>query len=170
MPFTGAIDPATVNSDTIYLVNLGDTLTLHGFGERVGINQVVWDPATTTLVVESDQLLQQHSRYLLVVTDGVHDAKGKKIKNDGWGDDFGLALGRDRDGADYRRDLRDGVQSVRSRPSQDRRREPVQHPERQRRPGEDPPPDQALDPGVGRLHDRLGRRWPDARGVPGRRR
>jgi len=114
VPFTGAIDPATVNSDTIYLINLGDTLTLHGFGERVGINQVLWDPATTTLVVESDQLLQQHSRYLLVVTDGVHDAKGKKIKNDGWGDDFGLALGRDRDGADYRRDLRDGVQSVRS--------------------------------------------------------
>jgi hypothetical protein len=35
VPFTGAIDPATVNSDTIYLINLGDTLTLHGFGERV---------------------------------------------------------------------------------------------------------------------------------------
>jgi len=114
VPFTGDIDPATVNSDTVYLINLGDTLTLHGFGERVGINQVLWDPATKTLVFESDQLLQQHSRYLLVITDGVHDAQGKKIKNDGWGDDFGLAFGRDRDGADYRRDLPDGVQSVRN--------------------------------------------------------
>ena len=113
VPFTGDIDPATVNSDTVFLVNLGDTLTLRGFGERVGINQILWDPATKTLVFESDQLLQQHSRYLLVVTDGVRDTKGKKIKGDGWGEDLGLAFGRDRDGADYRRDLRDGVQSMR---------------------------------------------------------
>ena len=28
VPFTGDIDVATVNSDTIFLVNLGDTLTL----------------------------------------------------------------------------------------------------------------------------------------------
>ena len=112
VPFTGDIDPATVNSDTVFLVNLGDTLTLRGFGERVGINQIVWDPATKTLVFESDQLLQQHSRYLLVITDGVRDTKGKKIKSDGWGEDLGLAFGRDRDGADYRRDLRDGIQSM----------------------------------------------------------
>ena len=95
VPFTGDIDPATVSSDTVFLVNLGDTLTLHGFGQRVGINQILWDPATKTLVFESDQLLQQHSRYLLVITDGVRDTKGKKIKSDGWGDDFGLAFGRD---------------------------------------------------------------------------
>src|SRR4029453_5346543 len=50
VPFTGDIDVATVNSDTIFLVNLGDTLTLSGFGEKVGINQVIWDPATKTLV------------------------------------------------------------------------------------------------------------------------
>jgi hypothetical protein len=114
VPFTGDIDVSTVTSDTVYLVNLGDTFTLHGLGDRVGINQVLWDPPTKTLVFESDQLLQQHSRYLLVITDGVRDTKGKKIKSDGWGDDFGLAFGRDRDGADYRRDLRDGVQAVRS--------------------------------------------------------
>lgn len=113
VPFTGDIDPASVNSDTIYLVNLGDTLTLRGYGERVGINQVVWDPATKTLVFQSDRLLQQHSRYLLVVTDGVRDVDGKKIKGDGWGDDFGRAFGHDRDGASYRHDLRSGVQSVR---------------------------------------------------------
>jgi hypothetical protein len=114
VPFTGDIDVSSVNSDTVFLVNLGDTLTLHGFGERVGINQILWDPATKTLVFESDQLLQQHSRYLLVVTDGVHDASGKKIENGGWGDELGLAFGRARDGADYRRDLRDGVQGLRS--------------------------------------------------------
>lgn len=113
VPFTGDIDLSTVNSDTIFLVNLGDTFTLRGSGDRVGINQVLWDPGTKTLVFESDQLLEQHSRYMLVITDGVRDTRGKKIKGDGWGDDFGRAFGRDRDGADYRRDLRDGVQGVR---------------------------------------------------------
>src|SRR5436305_4749477 len=74
VPFTGAIDPASVSSDTVFLVDLGDTLTLHGFGHKVGINQVVWDPASNTLAFESDELLAQHSRYVLVVTDGVRDA------------------------------------------------------------------------------------------------
>ena len=114
VPFTGDIDVATVNSDNIFLVNLGDTLTTSGFGDRVGINQVIWDPATKTLVFQSDQLLQQHSRYLLVVTDGVHDTTGKKIKSAGEGDDFGIAMGRDSAGADYRRELRDAVHSVRT--------------------------------------------------------
>jgi hypothetical protein len=41
---------------------------------------VSWDAATLTLVVQSDELLQQHSRYLLVVTDGVRDLQGKKIR------------------------------------------------------------------------------------------
>ena len=49
----------------------------------MGINQVIWDPATKTLVFQCDQLLQQHSRYLLIVTDGVRDTDGKNIKSDG---------------------------------------------------------------------------------------
>jgi hypothetical protein len=81
VPFTGDIDPASVNSDSIYLVNLGDVLTLRGFGQKVGINQVVWDPASKTLAFESDELLQERSRYLLVITNAVRDASGKKLKN-----------------------------------------------------------------------------------------
>lgn len=100
VPFTGAIDPASVNSSTVYLVNLGDTLTLRGVGDRVGINQVVWDPATNTLALQPDELLQQHSRYLLVVTNGVRDAKGQRIED---GDDRGHAF------HEYDRDLRDGM-------------------------------------------------------------
>jgi hypothetical protein len=80
VPFTGPIDPATVNSDSVFLIGLGDTLTLAGFGHKVGINQVVWDGATNTLAFESDELLQQHSRYVLVVTNGVRDASGKPVK------------------------------------------------------------------------------------------
>jgi hypothetical protein len=117
VPFTGDIDPASVNSQTVYLVNLGDTLTSAGAGQRVGINQVLWDPATKTLVVESDQLLQEHSRYMLVVSDGVRDASGKKIKSGGWGEDIGLAQGRDSEGVEYRRELRDAVQSQRGGPN-----------------------------------------------------
>jgi hypothetical protein len=73
VPFTGDIDLATVNSDTLYLVNLGDTLSGLGFGHKVGINQVAWDVAGKTLVVESDELLQEHSRYALVITNGIRD-------------------------------------------------------------------------------------------------
>jgi hypothetical protein len=82
VPFSGDIDPATVSSDTVFLVNLGDTLTLRGFGERVGINQVLWNPATKRLAFQSDELLQQHSRYLVVVTDGVRDTAGRRIRGE----------------------------------------------------------------------------------------
>jgi hypothetical protein len=106
IPFTGAIDPKSVSSDSIYLVNLGDTLSLRGFGDRVGINQVVWDPATNTLALQPDELLQQHSRYLLVVTNGVRDANGKRIED---GDARGHAF------HEYDRDLRDGMRWGRHR-------------------------------------------------------
>jgi Bacterial Ig-like domain len=80
VPFTGAIDPGSVNSDRVFLVNLGDTLSSKGSGRKVGINQVVWDVASKTLVFESDELLNEHSRYLLVVTTGVRDAAGDPIE------------------------------------------------------------------------------------------
>ncbi|MDB5856097.1 MAG: hypothetical protein JWR22_4138 [Herminiimonas sp.] len=107
VPFTGDIDLATVNSDTIYLINLGDTQTYEGIGQKVGINQVVWNPASKTLAFESDALLNEHSRYVLVVTDGVHDTRGKKIKSEGFEDESGK--GRDRDEDEYRRELRDAA-------------------------------------------------------------
>ncbi|HEX6703697.1 MAG TPA: hypothetical protein VF169_02970 [Albitalea sp.] len=109
VPFTGDIDPASVDSSTVFLLNLGDTLTLAGFGHRVGINQVVWDPATKTLAFESDELLAQHSRYLLVVTDGVRDPSGQRIRPVQHGaDDDGFASAA-WNGADYGRDLRDAL-------------------------------------------------------------
>jgi hypothetical protein len=81
IPFDGAIDPNTVNSNTVFLISLGDTLDPHDRGGQVvGINQVVWDPATKTLHVESDQLLDQHTRYALIVTNGIHDADGNPVQ------------------------------------------------------------------------------------------
>ena len=118
VPFTGAIDVATVSSDTVYLVSLGDTLSGAGFGSKVGINQIEWDPATKTLIFESDALLAEHARYLLVVTNGVHDAAGDPIEAGRFarfrdGDDDRNEhedRGRDRgdfDAGDYRKALKD---------------------------------------------------------------
>src|SRR5579859_3322107 len=84
IPFDGAIDPSTVSSSTVFLVQIPAGFT--GDGDQsvtpniIGINQVVWDPASLTLFVESDQHLTQRSSYLLVVTTGVHDASGNPIQ------------------------------------------------------------------------------------------
>ena len=118
VPFSGDIKLASVTSDTVYLVNLGDTLSGHGFGKKVGINQVQWDAAAKTLVFESNELLAEHSRYLLVVTTGVRDAAGDPIeagafgrfKRDGEREDSGRD--RDRELSDYRRALTDGEHSA----------------------------------------------------------
>ncbi len=81
VPFDGAIDAASVTSQTVFLVSLGSTLEGGGPGGRViGINQVVWDVATTTLHVESDEILDQHTRYALLVTKGVLDEDGQAVK------------------------------------------------------------------------------------------
>jgi hypothetical protein len=72
VPFSGPIDLSTVSSSTIFLVGPGDHV--------VGINQVEWEPAANTLHFESNEQLAQDSTYLLVVTNGVHDADGAAIE------------------------------------------------------------------------------------------
>jgi len=71
IPFDGAIDVSTVSSDSVFLADSS--------GARVGINQIVWEPAATTLHAESDELLRQATTYLLVVTDGVKAADGSEL-------------------------------------------------------------------------------------------
>jgi hypothetical protein len=81
IPFDGPIDLATANSSNVFLVSLGSTLPGgEPSGHRVGIDQIVWDPPSAALHVESDELLDQHTRYVLVVTKDVHDPAGKEIK------------------------------------------------------------------------------------------
>jgi len=80
IPFDGAIDPSSVNSNTIFLLRIGNLSELNNFDPQIiGINQVVWDPATNTLFVQSDQHLEQRTSYLLIVTNGVHDVAGDPI-------------------------------------------------------------------------------------------
>lgn len=116
VPFTGAIDPSSVTSDTVYLLNLGEVQSGRGFGARVGINQRLWDPASNTLVFEPDELLQEHSRYVLIVTDGVRDAMGQPIKRlnmDDDSDDRSSLSMRGRGNDEYQRDLRDAMRVFR---------------------------------------------------------
>src|SRR5438128_10202498 len=54
IPFDGAIDPSTVNSQTVFLLRVGSLSDPDDFPPQIiGINQVVWDPATLTLFVSS---------------------------------------------------------------------------------------------------------------------
>ncbi|TMA43262.1 MAG: hypothetical protein E6J82_07245, partial [Deltaproteobacteria bacterium] len=106
IPFDGEIDLSTVNSDTIFLVSLGDsiidgvpgcpsarvetddqeTLPRPDAGAVVGIDQGVWDPTTNTdpttktLYVEAAETLEQHTRYVVFVTRGVKDTTGQPIE------------------------------------------------------------------------------------------
>ncbi len=115
VPFTGAIDVTSVNSDSVYLVNLGDTFSTRGFGQKVGINQILWDPASLTLVFEPDELLSEHARYVLIVTDGVRDAAGNRITRarSGDDDDDSARSPNLRNDHEYRRDLRDAARAHR---------------------------------------------------------
>jgi hypothetical protein len=118
VPFSGPIDVTTVNSTTVFLVKLGDTTSPEDSGgEIVGINQTVWDVATNTLHVESDQLLDQHTRYALIVTRGVKDTDGKPIEPS---EDFerfrhDLNFGQADDPAlkEYRKDLLSALEAAR---------------------------------------------------------
>jgi hypothetical protein len=86
IPFSGAIDVNSVNSRTVFLVRLGSTLPGGPApGNLIGINQVVWDPATLTLHAESDELLDQHTRYLVIVTNGVRDTRGDPVETGDFG-------------------------------------------------------------------------------------
>jgi dienelactone hydrolase len=83
IPFDGPIDVTSVTSQTVFLVCLGSTLSGGApSGKVIGINQVVWDVATTTLHVESDEILDQHTRYALIVSREVRDAAGDPVEAD----------------------------------------------------------------------------------------
>jgi pimeloyl-ACP methyl ester carboxylesterase len=88
IPFDGAIDVYSVTSDTVFLIKLvcrdDGPEQCNGDGgrppETVGINQIVWDTFTNMLHVESDELLEQHTRYALIVTRGVRDSSWMPVE------------------------------------------------------------------------------------------
>jgi len=109
--FSGPIDVASVTSGNVFFVSLGDTLG-GGGGAIVGINQIVWDPATNTLHAESDELLDQHTRYALIVTNGIRDTAGAPVEAGAFATfRHDLNFGQTKDPAlkAYRKGLLDGL-------------------------------------------------------------
>ena len=105
IPFTGAIDPATATSDTVFLVRQPD-------GAVTGIDQRIWNPGTSTLHAESAEQLDQGTTYLLVVTRGIRDAGGDRIAATDWR--RALSLGQSRSTADkaYRKALLEALATL----------------------------------------------------------
>ena len=71
--FDGAIDASSVTSKSVSLVEFGNPAP----PRIIGINQIVWDPATKTLYVTSDEALDQHAQFALIATQGILDPQGK---------------------------------------------------------------------------------------------
>jgi hypothetical protein len=113
IPFSGDIDPTTVTSKTVFLVSLGSTLPGGArSGKIVGINQVVWDPPSHTVHVESDEFLDQHTRYGLIVTDGILDAFGDPVEAGAFATfrhDLNFGQTKDKDLKEYRKAILDAL-------------------------------------------------------------
>lgn len=83
--FSGPINPYTLSAG-MFLVAL-DNLTqeeagLSKPGDVLTINQPIYDPATYIGYAKPDVVLDQHRRYLLVVTDAVEDLNGTPVEAD----------------------------------------------------------------------------------------
>lgn len=118
IPFDGPVDPATVTGETVFLVSLGDALDQERRGRRVGINQIVWDQMTNTLHVQSDEQLDQHTRYALIVTNRVHDVRGLPVAASDaflrFRHELSFGQTHDSDLKNYRKVLLDALNAVRA--------------------------------------------------------
>ncbi len=119
IPFDGPIDVSTITSQSVLIISLGDTIPNGDPGGHViGINQVVWDPLTNTLYAESDELLNQHTRYALVVTNGLRDLGGSPIEVSEaflrFRHDLNFGQTHDPDLKAYRKALLDALQAARA--------------------------------------------------------
>lgn len=119
IPFDGPIDVNSVSSRTIFLIRLASSPDrLPSPDDVVGVNQIVWDPAANTLHVESDALLDQHTRYALVVSSGLRDPGGRPIEaSDGFlrfRHDLDFGLSQDLGVKSYRKALLDALGAARA--------------------------------------------------------
>lgn len=84
--FSGPVNTATLPSG-IFLVALNnvtqDEPGINSPGDRIPIDQPVFDPSTNTLYAKPNNVLDQHRRYALIVTDAVKDAAGASVIPDG---------------------------------------------------------------------------------------
>ena len=101
--FDGAINPYSVTSKSVFLVEFGGATK----PRLIGINQVFWDTLSNTLFVTSDESLPQHTRFALIVTKGVLLQSGNAVQASGEFTRY-LASGS----GDYRDRLRAGIDAA----------------------------------------------------------
>jgi Bacterial virulence factor lipase N-terminal len=84
IPFSGNIDVSTMNSGNVFLIGLGSTVAaltkVQVPPQIIGIDQVVWDPATQTVYFSPADILDEHSRYALIMTAGLRDIDGQPVQ------------------------------------------------------------------------------------------
>ena len=119
IPFDGPIDVNSVSSHTIFLIRLANGHDqVPSANDVVGINQIVWDPSANILHVESDELLDQHTRYALVVSSGLRDWKGTPIEASEdfrrFKHDLNFGSSRDLGVKSYRKALLDALSAARA--------------------------------------------------------
>jgi len=79
--FDSDIDPSSVVRDSILFVPISRRgPASRGEDGPIGVNQVVWDPASLTLFAEADELLDQGTHYALVVTRRILGTDGQPIE------------------------------------------------------------------------------------------
>lgn len=100
--FSAAVDAKTLQS--------GIAIMPLGGGAPVTINQVLFDPASNCAFAKPNQVLKEQSRYLLTVTDSVHDSQGRKVKEQ---DAFRDCL---KSNDPYCQDLAEGLEQVTQHP------------------------------------------------------
>jgi Big-like domain-containing protein len=71
--FSGPVDVTTLRKGI-------SILALKPGGQSIGINQAIFDPAAMCAFAKPDQVLDQQTQYLIIVTSDVTDADGKRLK------------------------------------------------------------------------------------------
>ncbi len=71
--FSGPVNVASLTSGIVLI-------QADRFALPVGINQVIFDPTANCAYAKPNQVLEQDTRYLLLITSAVEDANGKRLK------------------------------------------------------------------------------------------
>jgi len=84
--FAAPVDPDTLRQGIflVWLENLtAEEAGLRAAGTVSAINQVAYDPASNTAYAKPDEMLDQHRRYALIVTDAIRDKAGVPVRAGG---------------------------------------------------------------------------------------
>ena len=83
--FSGRVDVETLREGVFFLALGNLTREESGLGpagKLIAINQVIYDPETHTLYAKPDEVLDQHRKYALLVTNAVRDVAGAAAEAD----------------------------------------------------------------------------------------